>query len=121
MASLLVNGTPREIRFDHRALREGERLMTRAVLEVLLHHGTMFKADELAVLLFAAWRREHRGLTLDAVHETIQGVGVLIANAAVVAALTESGVVRIEPDDDRPPTGDSPAATPTGTPAASAS
>jgi hypothetical protein len=109
MAHLIVDGTPREIRLELRTLREAERLMARGVMEVLGQHGALFKLDELAAILWAAWRREDRKLTLDLVYARMDAIiqrdGLLAIQTAVTQALMDSGLLAMpgDGDEDRPP------------------
>ena len=105
MATLTMpDGTPKEIRIDFRAYRELEGMMTRSVLEVLGHHGAMFKLDELVAVLWAAWHRDDRTLTLNGVRRWVEtfldeGGSFLDLHTAVTDALAESPLFK---DRDRP-------------------
>jgi hypothetical protein len=98
MATLVIDGTPREIRLDWRALRAAEGLMTRAVTEVLGHHGGLFKQDELVALCWGAWAQRDRRLTVRAAQESLEryldaGGTMGEIQAAVTEAVIESGLL----------------------------
>src|SRR5262245_24423145 len=81
--------------------------MRRSVLEVIARHGAFFRIDELAVLCWAAWRRDDRALTPEAVlgllerHLAAGGV-VLDVQQAVTDALIEARLIAPAEDAARP-------------------
>lgn len=96
MVTLTLDGTSREIRFDHVALPLAESYMTRSVLEVVGRHGGLFKLDELATLLWAAWAKDNPRLTVRSVLGWISqalasGGSLMEMNGAILDALSESG------------------------------
>jgi hypothetical protein len=113
MATLILNGTARDLRLDYPALRDAEAQMARSVLprsilEVAGRHGSFFRIDELASLCWAAWRRDDPKLTPAAVHALFEqylgeGGDLLTIQQAVTDALLEAGLVTREGGAPRPP------------------